>query len=62
MACCLLDNFVNANNAPCPWMPEVENLALLGPVGVLSLSCTIVCGPHTSLGGLTPAEVASRSN
>jgi hypothetical protein len=32
---CLLDHIVNVNSSPRPRVPRVENLAPLGPVGVL---------------------------
>ena len=35
---------MNVNQAAGPWMPRIENLAFLGPVGVLSSCCTIRLG------------------
>jgi hypothetical protein len=37
----LLDHLMNMNNASCPRMPRVKDLALLGPMGVLSSRCTM---------------------
>ena len=37
----LLDHLMNMNNASCPRMPRVKDLALFGPMGVASSRCTI---------------------
>jgi hypothetical protein len=44
----LLDYFMNANDASCPWMPRIKDLTLLGPMGVRR--------PHSSLDGITPDQ------
>ena len=56
-----LDHLMNANMAPSPGMPWVDDLALvpmLGLVGVPSLACT-KHRPHTSLRMRTPAAFAA---
>ena len=36
----LLNHLMNMNDASCPRMPRIKNLALLGPMGVASSCCT----------------------
>jgi hypothetical protein len=38
------DHLFNEDEAAGPWMPRIQNLSLVGPVGVLSSCCTIAAG------------------
>ena len=41
----LLDHLMNMNDASCPRMPRIKDLALLGPMGVASSRCTTPIDP-----------------
>lgn len=45
-----LNDLMNMDEAPSPRMPQIENLALLGPVGVPSSCCTMRIGHIVHLG------------
>ena len=54
---CPLDGLMNVNMPAGPWMPLVENLANIGPVGVLSPRCTTPSGRTARLAiGLRPRK------
>jgi hypothetical protein len=38
------DHLFNADEAAGPWMPRIQNLSLVDPVGVLSSCCTTTNG------------------
>jgi hypothetical protein len=40
----LPDHLMNMNDASCPWMPRIKDLALLRPMGVASSRCTTAGG------------------
>ncbi len=44
----LLKHIMDINSATGPRMPRIENLPILGPVGVPSSRCTTRCGPTRS--------------
>ena len=45
----LLDHLMNMNDASCPRMPRIKDLALFGPMGVASSRCTIAVGRMRAL-------------
>jgi hypothetical protein len=56
----LLDYLMSLDDAPGPRMPRIENLAILGPVGVPSSRCTIAEDPIRALTGLRRMRPTSR--